>query len=227
MLIVVGVLRWQAARADAARPALGLFTTLPILWAEAPDVAAQLSVEAPPHWAKAALERQYRVKALDTLDDLKDLRLLMLAQPRALSARENVALDAWVQGGGRVLVFADPMLTWESAFPIGDRRRPQDVVLLSPILARWGLELTFDDGQPGGLREIAGSDVPANLAGQLRLRPGGVAQCRIGQGGLVAECRAGRGKATIVADAALLEPVDDPAQSAARLQALMDRAFAG
>ena len=50
-----------------------------------------------------------------------------------------------MRGGGRVLLFADPMLTRHSAFALGDRRRPQDVVLLSPILARWRLELQFDE----------------------------------------------------------------------------------
>ena len=65
----------------------------------------------------------------------------MMIQPRPLSPQENVALDNWVAAGGRLLLFADPALTEDSAFAIGDRRRPQDVVLLSPILARWGLEL--------------------------------------------------------------------------------------
>ena len=216
-LVLVALGGWLAIARKTApdhRPALGLFTTLPILWNEAPDVAAQLQDSAPPHWVKAALERRFRVVPLDTLDKMNGVRMLLMAQPRALSPAENVALDDWVRGGGQVLLFADPMLTWESAFPIGDPRRPQDVVLLSPILTRWGLELTFDDGQPGGLREIAGNGLPVNLPGRLRLRSGAAASCRIGAG-----------KAIIVADAAVLEPSPDPVRAGAAVVSLLLRAF--
>ncbi|MEO0033585.1 MAG: hypothetical protein RIS94_3343, partial [Pseudomonadota bacterium] len=129
-----------------------------------------------------------------------------------------------VQAGGRVLLFADPMLTWDSAFPVGDRRRPQDVALLSPILGRWGLELRFDDAQPGGLRESAG--LPVNLPGQLVPKAGGIGRCRIGPAGLVAECVVGNGRVTVVADAALLEPRENPGEESAALESLLVRAFA-
>lgn len=209
------------------RPQLGLFTSLPILWAEADDVGTLLASPEPPHWARGELEARYRILPLDTLPGPRDLRFLLIAQPRPFSPDENVALDDWVRRGGRVLLFADPALTWDSQYPIGDRRRPQDVVLLSPILGRWGLELLFDDGQPGGERESAGNDLPVNLPGQLARRPGGVdAVCDIGPERLIARCRIGKGRALIVADAALLEPVDSPDSRAESLRRLADEAFA-
>lgn len=210
---------------------VGLFTSLPILWSEQADLRAMLDADDPPHWARAVLARYGTIRALDTLAGLgaasPKLAGLVLAQPRPLRADENVALDRWVRNGGRVLVFADPLLTQDSAFPLGDRRRPQDVVLLSPILARWGLELRFDDAQPSGMREIAGERIAVRLAGELAPRSGGVdSRCMIGEAGLVARCRIGGGRAVIVADAALLEPATSAHPQESALSALLDEAFA-
>jgi hypothetical protein len=121
------------------------------------------------HWARPVLEQRFRLVPLDYLsaDALAPHDTLLLAQPRALSAEENVALDGWVRGGGSLLLFADPMMTGESRFNLGDRRRPQDVALLSPILTHWDLELVFDDSQAAGLRFLGGNgpQLPVNLAG--------------------------------------------------------------
>jgi len=215
------------------RPRLMLFTSLPIMWHEAPDLAAMLRTDAPPHWARRALEARYTLVARDTLlAPPLDARFLLLAQPRPLAPQENVALDDWVRAGGRLLLFADPMLTADSAYALGDRRRPQDIVLLSPILARWGLELRFDEDQRAGehdaARESTGETIPVNLPGQLALRPHGHdAHCAILREGLVARCRIGRGRALIVADAALFEPSDAAGTRAAALDSLLDQAFAG
>lgn len=192
------------------KPKIGLFTTLPILWRETGDLGELLSGDAPPHWAQAALAAHGAVQPLDTLAGqsgtlpLPGDALLVMAQPRGLSPSENVALDDWVRAGGRVLLFADPLLTAESAFAIGDRRRPQDVVLLSPILARWGLELQFDEDQLPGAREVRllGGAIPVNLPGRFAAR--GPA-CRLLADGLAARCRIGAGHVLAVADAALLE----------------------
>lgn len=214
-------------RPEPKREPLGLFTSLPILWAEAPDVSGLLDQGREPLWVRQDLEAHYHLVPLDTLLAPGRVRLLLLAQPRPLSPQENVALDGWVRRGGRVLLFADPMLTWDSAFPIGDHRRPQDVVLLSPILSHWGLDLRFDESQPAGLREIAGSPLPVNLAGSLAIKPNGAGQCLITDAGLVAECRIGAGRVVVVADAALLEPDENARKAAPLLDSLLERAFAG
>lgn len=205
---------------------LGLFTSLPILWSEQADLRAMLATPTPPHWARGALTENGQLVALDTLLDLSHFERLVIAQPRPLSPDENVALDAWVRGGGRLLMFADPMLTQESAYSLGDRRRPQEVVLLSPILSRWGLQLQFDDMQPAGLRENAGEGVAVDLPGQLTVVGGGVgAQCLIGAEALVARCSVGKGRATIVADAAVLSNDGDSSAKKWQLDALLVDAF--
>lgn len=166
------------------------------------------------------LEDGHRLVALDTLLHLEALADLVIAQPRPLEPAENVALDSWVRGGGHVLLFADPLLTSESRFALGDPRRPADTVLLGPILAHWGLALR--EG-----RESAGTPFPVAAPGELSLLGDGPRDCRIEQNGLIAQCRIGKGSALIVADAALLE-VAEGAEAFARarsLRELMRRAF--
>jgi hypothetical protein len=189
-------------------PELGLMGTIPIYWGESGDVGELLAGSSAAHWARALLEADYQLRPLDTLNDesLAGLDFLMLAQPRALSAAENVALDAWVRGGGRLLLFADPMLTGESRFAIGDRRRPQDVILLSPILGHWGLVLEFDEDRAGGFALVPTPDapLPVNLPGSLTVRDG-EADCKLRAADVLAECAVGKGRAVIFADAALLD----------------------
>ncbi len=222
---------WQTASRPATNVApIGLFTSLPILWSEQADLARIVDDDSPPHWARGEIERLGRPVALDTLLDLGSIDRLIVAQPRALAPDENVALDQWVRQGGKVLLIADPMLTQESAFPLGDRRRPQDIVMLSPIFGRWGLTLHFDEAQQAGEhlaeREIAGASLPVNLPGHFT--PGGrghEARCAISPSGLLARCRIGKGHALLLADAALLEPDDAQGKRSKAFAALLDEAF--
>ena len=226
-----------AACAAPAEPRrTGLFASLPILWRETGNLGDHLKTDAPPHWALAVLRGQGTVTPLDSLQPgplgspLRGIDRLVMAQPRPLSPGENVALDAWVRGGGRLLLFADPMLTSGSAFAIGDRRRPEDIVMLSPILGHWGLTLTFDEDQPPGEHnaDLLGVPAPVNLPGRLVLTGTGK-RCRLLSDGLAAHCRFGKGVVLIVADAALLEdggPGDLPARRAA-LDAMLAAIAAG
>jgi hypothetical protein len=203
-------------------PPLMLFTSLPIYWAEGADVVARLR-SGEVHWARRELATGNALVPLDTLelDAAGGSGRLLMIQPRPLAPVENVALDRWVRGGGRVLLFADPALTADSLFPLGDPRRPQDTVLLSPILTRWGLDLSFDEAQPSGERGVGlgrGATLPVNLAGRFRAKGSG--SCRTGPQGLVARCAVGRGRVTAVADAALFEPPADASDLAKRRRAL-------
>jgi hypothetical protein len=216
-------------REQGDKPALGLFTSLPIYWAESADITEALD-QGGGHWARAALESENRLVPLDTLDglELKNLDRLVMAQPRPLAPIENVALDEWVRGGGRLLLFADPFLTEHSRFALGDRRRPQGMVLLSPILKRWGLDLRFDEGQPAGERTVTsgGLALPVDMAGTLAATPPGApARCTIAPGGLIAACRIGTGEVTVVADAALLDRDREAETGTDVLEELIDRAF--
>ncbi len=231
-VIAIALAGWGLAGAGRSKPVLGLFTTLPVYWAEAADMSEMLNRQAQPGWVRGALEDRFELLPLDTLAapesgtarDLDDIDALLLAQPRALSPQENVVLDDWVRAGGHVLVFADPMLTAESRFAIGDRRRPQDVALLSPILGRWGLEMHFDPEQTGGERMIATdtAPLPVNLAGTLHPADGfptSTENCWIAYDRIFAQCAIEAGMATVIADAAVFEEAEG-AQRAARAEAL-------
>ncbi|MCB2088014.1 MAG: ABC transporter [Sphingomonadaceae bacterium] len=219
---------------ESDKAPLALVTSLPVYWNESPDIAAALDAGAEPHWARKALEQRYRLQPLDTLDQLEasGQHILLMAQPRPLGAADNVALDEWVRGGGQVLLFADPMLTDHSAFALGDPRRPQDVALLSPILSRWGVALYFDDSQLEGSALVQWGDaqLPVNLPGTFALEPqlsDAPGSCRLELGGLIAQCTLGKGRATLVADAALFEDGDEipPDTREAALEKLLSGAF--
>jgi len=206
------------------RPELGLMGTIPLYWGEQAAFGDTLSGKGTAHWARARIEARYALRPLDTLSDtsLASLDFLLLAQPRALSGPENVALDAWVRAGGRLLLFADPLLTGESHFPIGDRRRPQDVILLSPILGHWGLKLEFDEGQPGGLTLAGGEPpIPLNLPGRFVAE----GNCAVESGGALARCAIGQGRVVVLADAAVLDLHDPPPGAGAALDWLLTQGF--
>ncbi len=135
--------------------------------------------------------------------DLKEISLLLLAQPRLLTGQELVALDAWVRAGGRALIFADPLLSWPSAFPFGDARRPPLSSLLDPLLSHWGLVLKAAPS-PTEISKVEVSGLPIAV-----LSPGAWlsknSSCILGSEDVVAECAIGKGKVVLVADADLLD----------------------
>jgi len=216
----------QSEQAEGS-PELGLMGTIPIYWGEAGDFGEVLAGDSAAHWARPRLEAHFRLRPIDSLagPGLAGLDYLLLAQPRALSPAENVALDSWVRDGGKLLLFADPMLTGESRFAIGDRRRPQDVILLSPILQHWGLGLQFDDSSDEEATAVRMSDVqvPVDLPGTFVARDG-EADCEI-RAQVLAVCAIGRGRAVILADAALLDLHHAHPEAPAALDWLLAESF--
>ncbi len=232
LALALGLIAWfsQQHRAPPVER-IGLFTSLPILWSDSADLGQELRNDRPPHWAKAVLAEHGQVTALDLLSaapeprSLDGLRHLLIAQPRALSPLENVALDNWVRGGGQLLLLADPAYTEESPLGLGDPRRPHSAALLSPILSRWGLELQFDAAQPMAEqdREVMGMTVPVILPGRFLTR--GQANCRLWGEGLAVTCAIGQGRVFALADAALLERDDPTGQRARAFGQMLDNAF--
>jgi hypothetical protein len=154
--------------------------------------------------ALKALETQYRVVPISVADgaDLAKGRLLLMAHPLAQTAENLVALDAWVRRGGRVLLLADPMLEWPSKHPLGDPLRPPPMFADTGLLAHWGLMLAAPEARGPRPARLNGYEILTASPGVLS---GG---CAINADRLVAHCRIGKGKATVVADADLLDPDD-------------------
>lgn len=232
LVLSLGAIGWFSLhKPQAPSTRIGLFTSLPLLWSDTPELAGELSSDTAPNWVKAVLAEHGQIVALDTLASaagprsLAGLKRLVIAQPRALSPPENVTLDEWVRGGGQLLLLIDPAYTEESPFALGDPRRPQATAMLSPILARWGLELKFDAGQSieENGRDIMGFSVPTVLPGTFATR--GQANCRLWGDGLAVTCAIGKGRVLAVADAAVLENGDRSGARARAFGLLLDSAF--
>lgn len=220
-------------RGEAPRESLGFMSSLPIIWGEPGTVRDVLNGPEEPHWFRTELESRYRLSLLDYLgaDDgtpqaqLSELRAVMIAQPRALTPADNTALDAWVRGGGRLLLVLDPMITAHSDYAIGDKRRFNDVALPPPVLARWGLNMSYAEDAPASSVTFEGVPLPVAEHGQLALTGSGHdARCVLQAEKVIATCRLGRGTATVVADAAFLDPERQEAGAPAA-EAILRSAF--
>ena len=233
LLALAASLLLRSEPAQTQRDHTGLFTTLPILWNESTELADLLKPQQDEHWAKALIAAGGAVVPLDALASadgtsaLTGLRYLVLAQPRPLSPQENVALDAWVRGGGMLLLLADPMLTEDTIFALGDKRRPHDVVQLAPILNRWGLELLWDEEMEfiEGPVFAMGIEIETNMPGEWKVLDS--ARCRASGDGLAAMCQIGKGRVLAVSDAAVIERDDAAGTRAKALKSLLDAAFGG
>ncbi len=206
----------------AVKPKIGLMTTLPLLWAEG-NLTTALDPNTKPSATYERLARRYEINLVDNLDGLKSAKtqVLILAQVRALAPAELVQIDNWVRGGGRLLVFADPALAWESNYPLGDNRRPLFTSLLSPLFAHWGIDLVLpmDSSKTTEIRKIGKLSVrmPTPGAWQKHSTSEG-ALCSISRDYIFADCKVGKGKAILVADADLL---DEAQWQATGVRALM------
>ena len=171
-------------------------------------------------------------------DPLAGLDRLAVIQPRGLSPADNVALDGWVRAGGRLLLVLDPALTGEYDLPLGDPRRPVDGALIPPVVARWGLAVSFDAGQPpvvtyaplsasGGAGDGAGArpvPLPLALPGRIAL-DAAVRDCILQAEAAMAVCRVGQGRVTLIADAALFEHAELAGTDGAGLLGVLEAAL--
>lgn len=184
MLVLAALLLWrpppQPINSVPDRPELAVMTALPLFWTE--DGSGQ-QADAP---IISVLRTRFTIVPLDDPEALpySSARLLLLAQPRALSPASLVAIDQWVRKGGRAVILADPQLRWPSTLPAGDRRRaPTTASSLSPLLARWRISPVNVIGRESRILLPDGSLL--TLAGADAFRDGVVAVRRIGEGRVI------------------------------------------
>jgi len=188
-------------RETSARPALMLLTSLPLMFGES------FGLEGNGSPALAALETRYAPRPLAVADakSLKPGKLLLMAHPLAQPAEALVELDAWVRGGGRLLLLADPALDWHSELPLGDVHRPPPAFADTGLLKHWGLRLDAPDERGPMQRRVGGQEILTVSPGALGTLGG---NCAITSDRAVARCRIGRGQVTVVADADFLNVAD-------------------
>ncbi len=229
-----------AATAPDERPPVGLMTSLPIYWQEDASLADIAAGRTVPPWQRRAIETRFVLVPLDTLtpvpalspdapdtDPLEALERLAVIQPRGLSPADNVALDQWVRAGGRLLLVLDPMLTGEYEAPLGDPRRPVDSALVPPVVARWGMAVSFDEGQEPAVTQapLGESTLPLALAGRIAITDPQAARCAVRAQGALAICKVGKGRVTLIADAALFEHAELAGEAGETLPAVLRAAF--
>lgn len=230
----------DAPAQPASQPPLGLMSSLPLYWPADAALADIAAGTAPLPWQRRAIETRYRIVPLDTLspvltvspdapetDPLTGLQRLAVIQPRGLSPADNVALDDWVRAGGRLVLVLDPALTGDYAPPLGDPRRPVDSALIPPVVARWGLTITFDETQPlePVTAPFAEGSLPLALPGRIAIAGAAGKACTLAADAAVAICRVGKGKVTLIADAALFEHPELAGEDGADLAALLAAAL--
>lgn len=203
LLLVAALLLWrgpvQPLRPVAERPALAVITGLPLFWAEQGQGGLQ---DAP---IVTVLRTRFTVVPLDDPAGIaaSGARRLLLAQPRAMTPAQVMAIDRWVRDGGTALVLADPLLRWPSALPLGDRRRAPAASLIGSLLGHWGF-------QPAGAPHAA--EIRHFLPDKGLLTVSGVQPYG---NALPARRPVGRGEVLLLGDADLIDDrlwLADPAQ---------------
>ena len=201
---------YRVERPPEQRPRVAWLTSLPVGRLGSTGLTPRLSsaeltlAEDPVAQLLAQTTRDRRLVTVDAAA-LGNADVLLLAHPPALDPAQLVAIDDWVRGGGRAMVFADGLSSWPASWPLGDPRNPPVTSMLGALLAHWGLDLAAPEGLAESriiLRD-SGQRLELLSAGRFRNRD---SRCIVRAQGLIAECRIGRGHALLVADADLLAP---------------------
>lgn len=211
VLTIIVITTSHSTPTKEQKPSVLLLTSLPLLFGE------DFSLKGGGSPTLTRLSADYHVVPISTTSaaELARGRLLLMAQPLAQTPENLVALDDWVRSGGRVLLFADPMLEWPSARPLGDPLRPPPMFSDTGLLGHWGLRLDAPENREPAARNLAGYRI-------LTVSPGALyGNCPISPNRLVSDCRIGKGRAIVVADADLLDVADLGIEGKDNLAAVM------
>ncbi|SEH11904.1 ABC-type uncharacterized transport system [Sphingopyxis sp. YR583] len=196
---------YRPTLAPTNAPAATMITGLPLRWAGGGDIAAMIVEGANDDPALARLTATGPISLVDSIVDHAPppRGALLLAHPRALAPQELVAIDGFVRGGGRAVIFADALSGWPARHPLGDPRNPPVTSLLTPLLDHWGVTLDAAPAQAGEALpvDVDGARLRLFSVGRLERLP---ATCRAYADRHAARCRIGQGEVWLVGDADLL-----------------------
>ena len=139
---------------QTARPVIGLLTTLPL---DGRNQQAMMMGRPPQPWLiLERIEELFEVRhlasaGLERVDE--DVDVLMVVHPKGLSGGARYAIDQFVLGGGRALVFVDPNAETDMTPSVPGLPPIPGKSELGDLLAAWGLgldtTLTVGDMQLG------------------------------------------------------------------------------
>jgi ABC-type uncharacterized transport system involved in gliding motility auxiliary subunit len=158
------VTRLIAGLANPNKKVIGLVSSLPMAGAFGNPMMGQGST--PPWVVLTEMRQQFTVRELgenpDKID--KDIDVLMIVHPKSLSEKAQFAIDQFVLGGGRALVFVDPNAE-SDAGPSPMMMTGAGSSELKKLLSAWGVELV--PGKVAGDRSLA-TRVQASVNGRVQ-----------------------------------------------------------
>jgi ABC-type uncharacterized transport system involved in gliding motility auxiliary subunit len=149
------------------KPVVGLLSSLPMETGFDPQTQQMRQ----PWIVMSQIQQLFEVRSLTpdmtVVDD--DIEVLMVVHPKSLSSEATYAIDQFVLGGGKLLLFVDPFS--ETDMPAPDPGNPAAAMMASrasalpDLLSAWGLEIP--DGLAVGDEQFA---LTVGGAGQRPLR---------------------------------------------------------
>ena len=150
---------------QGARPVIGLLSTLPL---DGQSQQAMMTGRPPQPWViLERIEELFEVRHLAAVDLERvedDVDALMVVHPKGLSDRARYAIDQFVLGGGRALVFVDPNAEGDMMPAVPGLPPIPGKSEIGDLLAAWGLEL--DTERTVGDLQIA-ADVQAQVGDRV------------------------------------------------------------
>lgn len=201
--LMISISTYYISYNSVTKNKLALMSSIPLILGEV-DVEQMARGESDPSAAYLLLKQYYDIVPIDTIDDrLSEVKLLLLAQARPLSASELVAVDQWVRQGGNIIILSDVALQWPSDYALGDKRRPLFTSLLSPLFVYWGLEQLFliedINEQMISLGDYNVTTVTPSEWALIENDSQNV-DCKLSDNRFEANCRVGKGKAILIGD---------------------------
>ncbi|MGI9336565.1 MAG: GldG family protein, partial [Gammaproteobacteria bacterium] len=130
---------------NAKQYTVGVLSTLPI--SGAGPQAAMRGAMAPPWFVMEQIRQLFNIVDIDPKAEKlpEEADVLLLVHPKGLSDAMLYAIDQFVLGGGRALVFLDPNADSEQPQMMGGMPMPGDRnSRLEGLMPAWGLELEAD-----------------------------------------------------------------------------------
>jgi ABC-2 type transport system permease protein len=129
---------------------IGVLSSIAVMGEDASGYMAQMMAmqgqQPKPAWAIIQqLRQQYDVEKIETTaDEIKDVDILLVIQPKNFEDKILFAIDQFVLKGGRVIVLVDPFCVADQPNPIEmqmNPRMPQRGSNLNKLLKNWGVEM--------------------------------------------------------------------------------------
>jgi ABC-type uncharacterized transport system involved in gliding motility auxiliary subunit len=141
---------------------IGVISSLPVLGDDVSGYMAQMMAmqgqQPAPAWTfiEQLKGGNYEVsKVEDNATEINDVDLLMVIHPKDLSESLLFAIDQFIVGGGRALIFTDPYAYVDQPDPQArmSGQMPEQSSSLNSLLAKWGVEMK--EGSFAGDKSLA------------------------------------------------------------------------